>query len=232
MDWWGLDYEKKKDGVMLYSNYKMNPFLDKRTVKAIEELIEVDEDMAKIYALGEIVEPREKIYKQPETYKDLPPNIKEKYYGIDFGFSNDECAVVEVNVDGRNLYVKQLIYEKGLTNQDLAFKLKEMDINRDINIVADSAEPKSIQELKREGLNVRPVEKTSILYGIQKLRQFRIFINEGSLDLQNEFSNYRFKKDRTGKITNTPTGSDHLLDALKYTVIQFLDKPKPEYHFL
>lgn len=232
MDWWGLDYEKKEDGVMLHSNYKMNPFLDERTVKAIEELIEVDEDMAKIYALGEIVEPREKIYKQPETYKDLPPNVKEKYYGIDFGFSNDECAVVEVNVEGRNLYIKQLIYEKGLTNQDLAFKLKETDIDRDVNIVADSAEPKSIQELKREGLNVRPVEKTSILYGIQKLRQFKIFIHEDSLDLQNEFSNYRFKKDRTGKITNTPTGPDHLLDALKYTVIQFVDKPKTEYHFL
>ena len=232
MDWWGLDYEKKEDGVMLHSNYKMNPFLDERTVKAIEELIEVDEDMAKIYALGEIVEPREKIYKQPETYKDLPPNVKEKYYGIDFGFSNDECAVVEVNVEGRNLYIKQLIYEKGLTNQDLAFKLKETDIDRDVNIVADSAEPKSIQELKREGLNVRPVEKTSILYGIQKLRQFKIFIHEDSLDLQNEFSNYRFKKDRTGKITNTPTGPDHLFDALKYTVIQFVDKPKTEYHFL
>lgn len=232
MDWWGLDYEKKEDGVMLHSNYKMNPFLDERTVKAIEELIEVDEDMAKIYALGEIVEPREKIYKQPETYKDLPPNVKEKYYGIDFGFSNDECAVVEVNVEGRNLYIKQLIYEKGLTNQDLGFKLKEMNIDRDVNIVADSAEPKSIQELKREGLNVRPVEKTSILYGIQKLRQFKIYIHEDSLDLQNEFSNYRFKKDRTGKITNTPTGPDHLLDALKYTVIQFVDKPKTEYHFL
>ncbi len=226
INWWGLEYEKKENGVMLHSTYKMNPFLDERTIQAIEELIEMDPDMAKIYAEGQIVEPREKIFQQPEIYTELPKNIKEKYYGIDFGFSNDECAVVEVNVDGKNLYVKQIIYEKGLLNDDLAFKLKEMGIDRSVDIVAESAEPKSIQELKRNGLNVRPVSKTSVLYAIQKMKQFKIFVEEGSVDLINEFMEYKFKKDRTGTITNTPTGPDHLLDALKYVVLQFVDKPK------
>lgn len=226
IDWWGLEYEAKDNGVMLHSTWRMNSFLDERTIQAIKELIDIDPDMAKIYGEGLIVEPREKIFTQPETYTQLPNNIREKYYAIDFGFSNDECAVVEVNVDNRTLYVKQVLYQLGLTNEDLAFRLKDLGIDRSVNIVADSAEPKSIEELKRQGLNVRPVNKTSILYGIQKMKQFRIVLHEESVDLISEFSNYKFKKDRTGAITNTTTGKDHGIDALKYAVVQFLDKPK------
>lgn len=226
IDWWGLEYEAKDNGCMLHSTWRMNSFLDERTIQAIQELIDIDPDMAKIYGEGLIVEPREKIFTQPETYSELPRNIKEKYYSIDFGFSNDECAVVEVNVDGKNLYVKQIIYQLGLTNEDLAWKLKEAGIDRSANIVADSAEPKSIEELRRQNLNVRPVSKTSILYGIQKMKQFKIYIHEESVDLINEFANFKYKKDRTGAITNTTTGKDHGLDAIKYAVVQFLDKPK------
>ena len=226
IDWWGLEYESKDNGIMLHSTWRMNSFLDERTIQAIKELIDIDPDMAKIYGEGLIVEPREKIFTQPETYTQLPNHIREKYYAIDFGFSNDECAVVEVNVDNRTLYVKQVLYQLGLTNEDLAFRLKDLGIDRSVNIVADSAEPKSIEELKRQGLNVRPVNKTSILYGIQKMKQFRIVLHEESVDLISEFSNYKFKKDRTGAITNTTTGKDHGIDALKYAVVQFLDKPK------
>jgi phage terminase large subunit len=226
IDWWGLEYEQKENGVMFHSTYKMNPFLDEPTIRAIEELIDTDPDMAKIYAEGLIVEPREKVFIQPELYTDLPQGIKERYYGLDFGFSNDECAVVEVWVQGKNLFVKQVLYELGLTNDDLAYRLKEIGIDRSVNVVADSAEPKSIEELRRLGLNIRPVNKSSILYGIQKLKQFKIYIHKESVDLISEFSNYRFKKDRIGQITNNTTGKDHLLDSLKYVVIQFLDKPK------
>jgi phage terminase large subunit len=226
IDWWGLEYENKENGIMLHSTWKMNPFLDDRTIQAIKELIDTDPDMAKIYSEGLIVEPREKIFIQPETFSELPKNIKQKYYGIDFGFSNDECAVVEVHVDGKNLFVKQVLYEKGLTNDDLAFKLKDIGIDRNIDIVADSAEPKSIAELKRYGLNVRPVSKTSILYGIQKMKQFKLYLQEDSVDLISEFSNYKYKKDKIGNVTNQTAGKDHLLDALKYVVLQFVDKPK------
>ena len=226
IDWWGLEYETKENGIMLHSTYKMNPFLDEPTIRAIEELIDTDPDMAKIYAEGLIVEPREKVYIQPELYTELPQGIKERYYGLDFGFSNDQCAVVEVYVSGKNLFVRQVLYELGLTNEDLAFKLKDLGVDRTADIVADSAEPKSIQELKKNGLNVRAVNKVSVLYGIQKLKQFKIYIHHESVDLISEFSNYRFKKDRIGNITNTTTGADHLLDALKYVVIQFIDKPK------
>jgi phage terminase large subunit len=222
-DWWGLDYENKTNGIMIHSTWNQNPFLDEPTIQAIKDLKDVDYDLYQIYNLGLIVEPKEKIFTQPQTYDVLPNTIKSKYFGIDWGFSNDEFAMVEVNVDGKNLYIKQLIYELGLTNEDIIYKIRELGLDRSVNIVADSAEPKSIAELKRYGLNIRPVNKSSILYAIQKMKQFQIYIHQDSVDLINEFSNYKFKKDRIGNITNSTTGKDHLIDATKYVIIQFLD---------
>ena len=223
IDWWGLDYENKINGTMIHSTWNQNPFLDEPTIQAIKDLKDVDYDLYQIYNLGLIVEPKEKIFTQPQTYDVLPNTIKSKYFGIDWGFSNDEFAMVEVNVDGKNLYIKQLIYELGLTNEDIIYKIRELGLDRSVNIVADSAEPKSIAELKRYGLNIRPVNKSSILYAIQKMKQFQIYIHQDSVDLINEFSNYKFKKDRIGNITNATTGKDHLIDATKYVIIQFLD---------
>jgi phage terminase large subunit len=223
IDWWGLDYENKINGTMIHSTWNQNPFLDEPTIQAIKDLKDVDYDLYQIYNLGLIVEPKEKIFTQPQTYDVLPSSIKSKYFGIDWGFSNDEFAMVEVNVDGKNLYIKQLIYELGLTNEDIIYKIRELGLDRSVNIVADSAEPKSIAELKRYGLNIRPVNKSSILYAIQKMKQFQIYIHQDSVDLINEFSNYKFKKDRIGNITNATTGKDHLIDATKYVIIQFLD---------
>lgn len=223
---WIFDYEKKDNAILHISSWRNNPFLEDKIIESINELKEIDYDMWLIYSEAKIVPPREKIFQTPETYSELPNRIKEKYYGIDFGYSNDACAVIELNIDGRNIYVKQLVYDLGLTNEDLAFKLKDMGIDRNADIVCDSAEPKSIAELKRHGLNVRPVQKTSVLYGIQKMRQYKFFVHEESVDLLKEFETYQFKKDRTGMVTNTPTGPDHGLDAIKYGILQFLDKPK------
>jgi phage terminase large subunit len=229
---WIFDYEAKDNAVLHISSWRDNAFLDEKIIQSIQQLKDIDYDMWLIYSESKIVPPREKIFQKPDTYTELPPNVKEKYYGIDFGYSNDACAVVELNVDGRNIYVRQLVYDLGLTNEDLAFKLKDMGIDRDVDIVCDSAEPKSIAELKRHGLNVRAVQKTSILFGIQKMRQYKFFVHEESVDIMKEFDEYLFKKDRSGNITNTPTGPDHALDAIKYGIIQFLDKPKTKYHFL
>ena len=229
---WIFDYEKKENAVLHISSWRDNPFLEDKIIESIQQLKEIDYDMWLIYSESQIVPPREKIFQTPETYTTLPTHIKEKYYGVDFGFSNDACAVIELNVDGRNLYVKQLVYDLGLTNEDLAYKLKELGIDRDVDIVCDSAEPKSIAELKRQGLNVRPVQKSSVLYGIQKMRQYKFYVHEESVDILKEFDTYQFKKDRSGNITNTPTGDDHGLDAIKYAIIQFLDKPKTTYSFL
>lgn len=136
--------------------------------------------------------------------------------------------------DDNKIYTEELIYEQGLTNQDLIYLLKERGIDRTTEIVADSSEPKSIEELRRNNLRIRGVKKGdgSVLYGIQKMRTYKIFVNEMSTNLQDEFRNYKFKKDRSGRLTNVPEGRDHLLDGLRYVITEFVDKPKTKYSFI
>ena len=224
-DHWILKYEEREDAKLLISNWRQNAFLDDRTRKAIRDLKLTNPDLYAIYSEGLIVEPREKIFTEVKTYTGETPTTKEIYYGIDYGYSSDFTAVVKVSVSGTTLYCEEVLYEKGLTNQDLAHLLKERGITRDDVVVSDSSEPKSIQELNREGLRVVGVKKGagSILYGIQKMKTFNILINHTSENLIREWNNYKFKKDRSGNITNIPTGDDHIIDALRYVVLQFLD---------
>jgi phage terminase large subunit len=234
-DSWIFDYEKRDNGILYKSSFLDNPFLTKEIIQSLNDLKDIDPDLYKIYALGELVPPREKIYIQPTLFTEEPQNIKATYIGIDYGYASDECGVVRVDVDGDGvLYATELLYEVGLTNQDLIFKLRELGIDRNYEIVSDSSEPKSIEEIRRAGFRIRGVKKGdgSVLYGIQKMRTFKIKINQNSKNLISEFQNYKFKKDRQGRLTNIPDGKDHLLDPLRYVVMEFVDKPKTKYSFL
>jgi phage terminase large subunit len=234
-DWWGFDYEKKDNAELLISTFRDNPFLDDNIRQSIMDLKHTDYDLYLIYAEGKVVPPREKIFVQPDTFNEDPKNIKQSYIGLDFGYSNDEVGCVRVDVDGNNrVFVKQLIYDVGLTNEDLIYLLQERGVDKSIEIIADSSEPKSIEELRRKGFKIRGVKKGSgsVLYGINKMRTHKIFIEESSVDLINEFKNYKFKRDRSGRLTNTPEGNDHLLDALRYVIMEVVDKPKTKYSFM
>jgi phage terminase large subunit len=221
--WWGFEFENKENGIMLHSTWRMNPFLDERIIKSIQDLKKIDPEMYEIYSEGRIVEPREKIFIQPKTYKD-EPKYKYRYIGIDWGYSSDECAVVEVLNEGKNIFVKELFYKAETTNEDLIYELQQQGIDKSVEIVADSSEPKSIEELRRAGFRIRGVKKGkgSVLWGISKVKQYNTLIHEDSLNLINEFENYKFKKDRSGRQTNQVTGKDHLLDALRYVVTEFI----------
>jgi phage terminase large subunit len=190
-------------------------------------------DLYEIYSEGKIVPPREKIFVNYDKYSE-EPKYKERYIGLDWGFATDPCAVVEVLINDKDVYCRELLYQAGTTNQDLQFILKELGINKETIIIADSSEPKSIMDLKRGGFNIRGVKKGqgSVLYGISKMKQHKIHIHEDSLNLYREFSELKFKKDRSGRVTNTPMGDDHLIDAVRYVITEFTDKPKTTYHFI
>jgi phage terminase large subunit len=229
-DWWGLDYEKKDNGCVLVSTWRENAFLDQRIIDSINSLKDTDHDLWLIYSESQIVPPREIVYQKPEIFEGEPQGIKYTYYGLDFGFSADPAALVEVKVRDKDLFVRELIYQQGLTNDDLLHLIRnEHNLDRTKDIVADSAEPKSIEELNRGGLKVRGVSKgaNSVLFGIQKVRQHKIYVHKDSQNLIQEFENYRYKKDRSGRVTNQTQGMDHLLDGLRYVVAEFIDnKPK------
>lgn len=232
-DWWGLEYESKDNGIMIHTTWRDNPFLDKRIIQSIQELKHLDPDLYQIYSEGKIVPPREKIFVNYEKYDELPKNVKESYIGLDWGYSTDPCAVVQVWITEKEIYCKELLYQAGTTNQDLIFLLNDL-IDKNMMIICDSSEPKSIQDLRRAGFDIRGVKKGSgsVLYGIQKMKQKKIYIHEESFNLYREFTELKFKRDRSGRVTNQPVGDDHLIDSVRYVVTEMTDKQRNNYHFL
>ena len=233
-DFWGFDYEKKDNAALFVSSWRDNPFLSQQIINSIMELKDIDYDLWQIYSEGKLVPPREKIFVQPETYSGTPSNIKATYIGIDFGYGADPCAVIRVDISSDNkIYATELLYEHGLTNQDLIFRLNELGVSKSLDIIGDSSEPKSIEEIRRASFKIRGVKKGdgSVLFGIQKMRTFKIYVNELSSNLITEFKGYKFKRDRSNRLTSTPEGADHLLDCLRYVIMEFVDKPKPKYSF-
>jgi phage terminase large subunit len=172
------------------------------------------------------------VFQKPQTYEELPQGIKYTYYGVDWGFSNDPAAVIEVKVKDKELYLKQLVYEVGLTNEDLSYLMRDKGLGKAQDIVADSSEPKSIEELNRQGFKIKGVKDKSILFGIQKMRQYKIFIHKDSFNLIEEFDNYRYKKDRSGRITNQTQGADHGIDSVRYVVSEFIDNTPKKFVIL
>jgi len=216
----------REDCTFIKSTYLDNPFLPDETIKEIERLRDLDSNYWKIYGLGDMAQPTETIFRQFEICNNVPNESELIAIGMDFGYSNDPTAIVEVFKLNDNLYINELVYSKGLTNQDIAQRLRELDITRQIEIIADSAEPKSIEELHRQNFNVKGAKKgaDSINMGIDVLRRFKLHITKNSTNALNEFKYYKWLTDKNGHIVNKPATNqqDHLIDAVRYVALNKL----------
>lgn len=155
------------------------------------------------------------------TLEKFPNNEETIYYGLDWGFAEDPLAMVQICIKAKKLYVKELIYEKGLTNADLLARLVSLKINKHDYIIADSAEPKSITDIWREGYNIIGAKKGdgSINYGINLIKKFELCVDPGSVNLQTELRNYQWSKDRLKEILPKPIDKwNHAIDALRYSL--------------
>ena len=170
-----------------------------------------------VYGLGEIGSLQGVVFNNWKTVKEIPKTAKLLGYGLDFGYTNDPTTCVEVWKNDNRYYYNEILYSTSLTNPDIAHILKPI-VGRS-RIYGDSAEPKSIKELKNLGLNIIGAEKgrDSILYGINKMQQEEFFVTESSLNLKKELRKYVWKKDKEGKTMNVPIDNhNHLIDAIRY----------------
>ena len=156
---------------------------------------------------------------------DIPKDAKLISYGLDFGFSNDPAAVIAVYLYNKELFLKELIYQTGLTNSDLCVKLKQL-IPIHSEIIADSAEPKSIEDMRRFGFGaVQSAQKgaDSVRNSIDVLQRYPINITKDSVNLLKEFRAYRWAVNKTGATTGDPIDAyNHLIDALRYVALNKL----------
>lgn len=216
----------REDCTFIKSTYLDNPFLPKETIKEIERLKQLDSNYWKIYGLGNMAQPTETIFRQFEICNNVPEQAQLIAMGMDFGYSNDPTALVEVFKLNDNLYLNEVLYSKGLTNQDIAAELRKHSITRQIEIIGDSAEPKSIEEINRLGFNVKPAKKgaDSINMGIDILRRYKIHITKNSTNTINEFKFYKWLVDKNGKVINKPATNqaDHIIDSVRYVALNKL----------
>ena len=204
------------------TTYKDNIYLPKEMVVAIEELQTKNPKYWAIYGKGEFAANDKAIY-QFDVVEDYEAEFVA--FGLDWGYSSDPTAVVAVYKNGDNIYLEEILYEKGLVLKDIADKLNRLDITKQEEIWCDSSEPRSIEELYRMGFNAKAVKKgpDSIKFGISVLQNHKIHIHKKSQNLINEMYSYQYATDKHGYVTDTPEGGlDHLLDAARYVAMMRL----------
>lgn len=219
--WFAEDAKDKP--FILKTTYKDNKFLTQQYIETLEELKETNPYYYKVYALGEFASLDKLVYNNWEIldfdYREIKGDL---LIGLDFGFSQDPSAIIASILVDDDLYIFKEYYKSGLTNPEIANVIKALGFSKSV-IIADSAELKSIQELRQDGIyRIRPATKgpDSIRHGIQKLQQLNIHVHPDCVSTITEFQNYSWKKDRkTGEYVNQPIDDfNHLMDALRYSL--------------
>ena len=209
-----------------YASLRMNPVDNEEHLPDgyIEDILEhLPEDKKRRFLLGEYGDSEGVIFTNWEIIETIPDEIvkhSRRSIGLDFGFSVDPAALLDVHVNGDKVYCDELLYEKELTNQQIATKIKHFKIERELT-QADSAEPKSIHELKMAGCRVVGVQKgaDSIRAGIDWLLGKRIYVTRRSVNLIIELQEYVWSQNRDGNFEPKPIDDyNHLMDALRYAV--------------
>ncbi len=225
--WFADDAVVDRDRVAIHqSTYKDNHFLDEQNIKTIENLKQTNPAYYKIYTLGEFATLDKLVFPDfskrrlsVEKLSGLP-----SYFGLDFGYTNDETAFMHVKVDQDNrvIYIMEEYAKHGMLNSDIAKMIKQMGYSKEI-ITADAAEPKSIAEIKRDGIyRIRPAKKgrDSIVQGIAFMQQYHLVVDDRCVKTIEELENYTYKKDKqSGEYTNEPVDAyNHEIDAIRYAL--------------
>lgn len=229
--------DKRDDIVMIHSTQLDNPWLPEIIRKKIlsyePNAVNISRGTAdrikwEIYGLGKRSQHEGLIFKNVTYCKEYPAEAKLIGYGLDFGYTNDVTALIKVGMMNGELYFDELIYETGLLNTDIMQVMERNGVLKNEKIIPDSAEPKSIAELKGKGWNVEAALKgaDSITIGIDVLRRYKINITERSLGMKQEAENYVYKEDKmTGKLLNVPVDDwNHGWDAVRYVALNCLNK--------
>lgn len=214
--------------------YKDNEALDESIVKQIEsnkvkaETSDYWRNWWKVYGEGQIGMLEGVVFSNYKIIDSIPTDARLLGIGLDFGFTNDPSVAVAVYKWNDKRIVKELFYRIGLLNGDIANLLP-----KDAIIYADSAEPKSIEEIRRRGLQIYGAGKgrDSITYGIDLMQQQEYLITSDSTNLIKELRGYCWDTDKTGKRLNKPQGGlDHGIDALRYHEMESISTNKGVYN--
>jgi phage terminase large subunit len=216
---------------LLISDHRQNPFLlDKQRAK-IEGLKEKNLELWRVYARGLTGKIEGLVLRRWSICEEIPLGVKFLGRGMDFGFTNDPTTAIDVYLQNGELWLDEVLYEEGLTNADIDKRLLVEDpASRKLRLIADSAEPKSIEELRRLGYSrIEGAMKgpDSIRNGLDILKRYHLNVTRRSVHLRKELANYKWRVDRaTGKATNEPVDAfNHCIDPVRYVALNCIGKP-------
>jgi phage terminase large subunit len=198
--------------------YRDNEALEPALVHDIELKAASNKQWGRVYAEGKRGEVEGKVYTGWQMIDTIPHEARLERRGLDFGYTNDPSALVDIYYYNGGYIWDERLYRKGMSNKDIADFLKNLEKPNTL-VVADSAEPKSIAELKLYGINILPAQKGpgSVMQGVQYVQDQRMSITKRSVNGLREYRGHMFKTDRDGKILNVPEDFDnHFLDAGRY----------------
>lgn len=231
MDWnpvsefWYYDsVANRSDCEHIILTYKDNEGLSKAIVQSIEQR-KGRKGWWKVYGEGLLGEVEGKIYKDWEIIDEIPHFARLERYGLDFGYSNDPTSIVAIYYFNGGYIWDEICFQKELSNKQIADILQNQPPQL---VIADSAEPKSIDEIKTYGVNILPAEKgaDSVNNGIQLVQGQRISVTKRSVNIIKEYRNYLWEIDSDGHIINVPEHTfSHSMDAGRYAMSSLIKQP-------
>lgn len=224
--WVHKELKDEPESDFLILTYKDNEALDQSIISQIEKNRDKGLTSAywanwwKVYGLGELGSLEGVIFSNWKTMDTIPTDAKLVGIGLDFGYTNDPTAIIEIYNYNNARIVNQLKYQTGLLNSDIAKLLP-----KDVIVYADSSEPKSIEEIRRYGITIKGVTKgkDSINYGIDVMQRQKYLVTSNSTDLIKELRSYTWDVDKQGTRLNKPIDNfNHAIDALRYHEMESL----------
>ena len=217
--WFYTEVLGKRDDIEhITLTYKDNEALSQEIISSIEQR-RGRKGWWQVYGLGQLGEVEGKIYKDWKIIDEIPHEAKLERYGLDFGYSVSPTAIVAVYRYNGGIILDEICYQKQLSNKQTA----DLFLNEEpALVIADSQEPKSIDEIGIHGVNIIPAVKgrDSVAYGIHVVNDQRVSMTKRSVNLINEYRNYLWQVDKNGKVLNIPEDRfNHCMDAIRYAII-------------
>ena len=220
---WLMDVNKDSRTYHFISTYKDNPFLEQNIIDEIESLQNKNKSLWQVYGLGVQAIIEGLVFDRFNIVDEIPANVKKRFYGLDFGYTNDETAISEVGIsqDKKEIWIDEQCYRTHMLTKDIIAELKRID-PRQRPIWSESADPRLIDEIHNAGFNIHPVKKFkgSVEAGIDTMKGLTINVTKRSSNMIKEFKNYTYLQDKNGKWLNEPIDSfNHLIDGVRYVVL-------------
>ncbi len=218
---WIYSLNQERTTKHIITTYKDNiKHLPPEIIREIESLERKNANLWQIYGLGQMATVEGLVFPKFEQIDAIPHEIDRRYIGVDYGYTNDPTAIVEVGIEGENMYINEIAYKTHLLSPDIINILRQY--NR-MEVISESADPRIIDEIRASGIYITPVKKYSgsILAGVQKMQTMNIHVTKNSLNVIKELRNYCYKKDGgSGQYTNEVVDAfNHALDAVRYVVL-------------